>query len=159
MTKTTTGVNLQMEFDQLTLKRLQSVVRTDLGFWGEVRHLLKESADHLEGNLKKNVPIGKTHKLRSSIKQRIDASRTPLWAKVSADATSTTVRKDGSSYEFRYGWALQASKTKFIYRYQSGPKTGSKTKNWFTRSRRGLKKKQAQLLERMAARMQRRWAA
>lgn len=149
------NLSMAMEFDQLTLKRLQSVVRTDLGFWGEVRTLLKESADHLESNLQKNVPIGKTRVLSSSIKQSIDQGRTPLWAKVTADAERTSA--NGKS--FRYGWALQSSKARFIYHYLSGRRSGAKTLGWFSRSRRGLAKKQKQLLERMATRMQRRWAA
>ena len=145
-------LTVALEMDQSTYRRVQSLIRTNMNYAGEVRKILQESANYLEIKVKKNAPV-RSGALVGSIYQTLDSSAIPLWATVRSDAESTSAK----GVSFRYGWALQASKKKFIYHYVSGRFTNFKTLNWWKKSRRGLAKKQEQWLSQMAGRIERKW--
>lgn len=109
---------------------------------------IRQGGQVLEAAAYKRVPVGETFNLASSITLSVDQSPFPTWAKVTASAVS-----EGG---FRYGWALQNSK-KVTYHYLHGPRTGRKTRRWFSGAMGVSKKKLIALLRTAARDVEARW--
>lgn len=91
------------------------------------KHAMEQAALVVEVKAFERVPLGETTTLGMSIDHSVDPQPMPLWAKVTADATSVSAK---TGRPFRYGWALESSK-KVAYRYRHGRSTGRKTRGWF----------------------------
>jgi len=133
--------------DRLTLARLRAKLTGTSLLGPELRRVLRETAGDGEVRVRSRAPLGRTHALWGSVASAVDQRPVPLWAKVTADAAAGG---------FRYGWALQASKT-IVYRHRQGPRAGRPTRRWFTGAKPFMKKRLAEQLARMARRIEARW--
>ena len=139
--------SLTAEVDKLTLRRIQAKLSGRSLYGQDLRRVLTETVEAGEIKVQSRAPLGRTFALWGSVDHAIDPRPMPLWAKVTANATRG---------RFRYGWALQASKT-IVYRYRQGARQGRPTRRWFTGAKPAMKKALAVNLARMARRVESRW--
>lgn len=133
--------------DKLALRRLQHLLTGTNLLGGDIRRVLTETIEEGEVKVFSRAPVGETHALAMSVASSVDPRPIPLWAKITADATNGG---------FRYGWALQGSK-RLVYTYRHGPRTGRKTRRWFTGAVPSMRKALKKRLQQTAHRIEGRW--
>lgn len=141
------GVRIRLKYEGLD----QMIVRLqgDRLYGPAWRKFMLELRDLVDLRLAGRVPLGESHALFDSLRSSVDPANVPLWVRFSADAAAP----DG----FRYGMALQASKTR-PFRYRAGPRAGKRTRGWFTGSLSGARKRINALLNETAAAIERGWS-